>query len=380
MTRACARLACIGLLLPLGCRAADGAIPREDIGIAAPLVVPERDLVVGSASVAVEAPTDAQASFCAEPSRTDAVAPENVIAPARSTVAFVGDIAFAFDVASIVAKDPAAVARGFPFDAVADRLRGYPLLVGNLECVVAKTGPPEKVGPLVAPLSAPGLLLRAGFDVVSVANNHTLDKGRMGYLEMLEHLRVAGLPYTGDHQTHVLNDAFIVREVEGVKVAIIGHYNRAERLALRDIARARAAADVVIVFVHWGNDFDLQPTRAQRRAGRVLIDAGADAVVGAHPHVVQAEEMHRGKLIAYSIGNFVFSGMDRAGTKTGVLLELDVERGRGVVDHRYVRVRIDKRGAPSFQGEPLALPPLDDPPLERGWPTLPEDWAPSVPH
>jgi poly-gamma-glutamate capsule biosynthesis protein CapA/YwtB (metallophosphatase superfamily) len=88
-----------------------------------------------------------------------------------------------------------------------------------------------------------------------------------------------------------------------------------------------------------------------------MIEHGADAVVGAHSHIVQPEELHQGKLIAHSLGNFVFSGMIKRGSRDGAILELDVDRS-GVVGHRFQPVRLDERGAPSLRGTPTTSAPL----------------------
>ncbi|MDI3282621.1 CapA family protein [Polyangium sp. 15x6] len=275
----------------------------------------------------------------------------------RATVAFVGDVSMAGGVGAVIKKgqEPA-----FPFAHVAERLRSYDLLVGNLECVVTSQGEATIPEPLVAPLSAPRLLLTAGFDMVSVANNHTLDMSEAGYFEMLERLDSAGLGHFGTTQASPAREAFVVREVAGVRIALIGHVDRGGPRSQQDVARARERADVVIVFVHWGIEYALTPSKYQREASRALIDAGADAVIAAHAHVVQPAERYRGRLIAHGIGNFVFSGMTRPGSRTGTLVELDVTR-EGITGHRFVRVAIDDRGAPRFVGEPSEEPSLDPP-------------------
>ena len=287
--------------------------------------------------------------------------------PAR--LAFVGDVSLSFHVTAYLEGYPAKppIEPLFPFAAVAEQLRSYDLAVGNLECVIAARGEKKRGKILRAPLSAPKLLLDAGFDLVSVANNHALDLGEEGYRQMLSLLTEAGLPFAGAHLLDERLDPVAVAVLDGLRVAVVGHYNRDAKLALADVARARARADVVVVFVHWGNDWESTPLRFQRQWGRRLIDAGADAVVGTHPHVVQPDELYEGKLISHSLGNFVFAAMTRPGTRTGALLELDVSE-RGVVDHRYRKLVIDDRGAPSFEGGPTREPPLD--------PSLPADLAP----
>jgi poly-gamma-glutamate capsule biosynthesis protein CapA/YwtB (metallophosphatase superfamily) len=278
----------------------------------------------------------------------------------RVTIAFTGDVAVALGVGAIVTRerDPR-----FPFNDVAERLRSYDLLVGNLECVVTTRGTATIREPLVAPIETPKLLLDAGFDLVSVANNHTLDMSDAGYFEMLERLDAAGLPHFGSTIADHAADRTVVRDVGGVRVAFIGHINREEKTAIADIARARQRAEVVIVFEHWGIEYAQYPVRHQRLLGRTLIDAGADAVIGAHAHVVQPMETYRDRRIVYGLGNFVFSSMVRQGTHNGAVLELDLDK-HGIAAHRFRRVKIDARGAPHWDGEPSDEPPFD-PPGER---------------
>lgn len=301
----------------------------------------------------VHADAPARGASLADPTGEPELAPGPVNPPVR--LGFVGDVALALGVASSL-DDPDAPA-AYPFHHVAERLRSYDLLVGNLECVVATQGLPRVPIPLTAPPSAPGRLLDAGFDLVSVANNHSLDRGPVAYRESLARLDAAGLAHIG--HTHVDFDRkpWAVRELRGVRVAIVGHYNRDPQLAVGDVRSARGEADVVIVFVHWGNEFTPEPTREQRRMGKLLVEAGAHAVVGAHAHVVQPVEEHLGRPIVHGLGNFVFAGMTRRGTHTGALLELDVDR-TGVLARRFVRVAIDEHGTPSFVGEPTVEPPL----------------------
>lgn len=278
-------------------------------------------------------------------------------APKRVHAAFTGDVAISLGVGNIVAKHEE---RAFPFGDVAERLRSYDLLVGNLECVVATQGEPTIGEPLIAPPGTPKLLLDAGFDLVSIANNHTLDLSNAGYFEMLGKLDAAKLGHFGSTTADHLRDPVLVREIDGVRIALIGHMNREEKKAIEDVKRARVAADVVIVFEHWGIEYAQYPVRHQRLLGRTLIDAGADAVLGAHAHVVQPIEIYKNHLIAYGLGNFVFSSMVRQGTHTGAVLELDLEKS-GIVAHRFRSVTIDARGAPHWNGETTEEPVFDPP-------------------
>jgi len=273
----------------------------------------------------------------------------------------VGDLSISMHVAAWLEGAPARppLEPGYPFGGVADRLRSYDLLVGNLECAVTKGGTARRPKPLKGFLGAAELLAGVGFDAVSVANNHTLDFGVDGFDDTLAHLRDAGLPFFGAHFDvgHGSTDPVLVLTSHGIRIAFVGQYERSMKDAVADVARAKAQADVVLVFPHWGIDYVVDPILHQRRMGRRLIDAGADAVIGAHPHVVQPEEVYKGRLIAHSLGNFVFSGMSTPESRNGALIELDVTK-TGVVGHRYRRVSLDLRGAPHFVGDATAEPPL----------------------
>lgn len=291
--------------------------------------------------------------------RVEGAPPAHAATRPVASLAFVGDVAMILQIAAhLDGKDPpgAPLPRGYPFHAVAERLRSYDLLVGNLECLVTQAGAKRTARTLNASLATPRALLDAGFDAVSIANNHTLDRSWPGYFDMIERLEAAGLPHAGALGAEE-REAELILEVKGIKVAIVGQFLREPARALADVERAEKKADVTIVFLHWGAEYQVEVLEDQRALARALIDHGADAIVGAHPHVVQPDELYQGKLIAYSLGNFVFPQMWKPGTSNGALLELDVDQ-RGVVGHRYLRVALDPGGAPAIVGEPLAAPPL----------------------
>ena len=123
---------------------------------------------------------------------------------------------------------------------------------------------------------------------------------------------------------------------------------------LSDIRAARkAGAHIVIPFMHWGWENRHTPSLRQRMLARRMIDAGASLVVGGHPHVIQDAELYRGKLIVYSLGNFVFDGFTRPENNTGWILRLDVDR-HGPLTWRIDVVRIDAKGIPHPTGKPGA--------------------------
>lgn len=115
---------------------------------------------------------------------------------------------------------------------------------------------------------------------------------------------------------------------------------------LADIRAARAAgADLVIPFMHWGWENNPKPDARQRQLARLMIDVGADVVVGSHPHVTQGSEIYRGKPIIYSLGNFVFDGFDLPAGKLGWLLRMNVDRS-GVLSWETRAALMDEEGIP----------------------------------
>lgn len=266
---------------------------------------------------------------------------------------FAGDLSLSIDVGlGVEAEVRDGAPADFPFGAVRDRILAADLAVGNLECVVSPLGlgPADRAGLRAPPQSIP-LILEAGFDLVGIANNHVLDYGPEAFADMRDRLDRAGLAHIGAGERSDAPEAPLVRELRGVRVGFLAYYEVDPPKAYADVARARPLVDVLVVYNHWGAEYDAEPIAVQRSFGHGLVDAGADLVVGAHVHKIQPEEWYRGKLIFYGLGNFVFGGMghDEA-LRTGAWLEVDVNR-QGIVARRVYRARLDQRGAPRWLDE-----------------------------
>jgi poly-gamma-glutamate synthesis protein (capsule biosynthesis protein) len=219
----------------------------------------------------------------------------------------------------------------YPFDAVRDTLAAADILFGNLESPIAPVGHPyEHTGSPVfsAPPVAADALVRAGFDVVSTANNHAWDAGLDGVFETVKQLDRVHLPHVGTGRTlaDAHQPAIIVRN--GWRVAFFAvtrAYNPApgrfythigsHYIAYADSAwlypairriKASGAADFVVVSIHAGTELSDHPDEPLRRFLEGAVDAGADLCLGHHPHVLQPVEWYRGTPIAYSMGNFIF--------------------------------------------------------------------------
>jgi poly-gamma-glutamate synthesis protein (capsule biosynthesis protein) len=286
-----------------------------------------------------------------------------VVAPAEETpavsIAFVGDV--------MLADGPGKLIRSGrdPFAPFAKILASADIRIGNLECVVSDTGraDPEKpwsfrAHPRVLPR------VKRHFDAVALANNHSGDYGPRAFADMLERLERAQIGYFGGGRTLAAAHAPLILERKGLRIALLGYneffprwfeadfdkpgiaWSEDEQVTL-DIEQARRVhrADIVIPVMHWGWEHEPLASDRQRQLARLMIDAGADAVVGGHPHVVQNIEIYRGRPVIYSLGNFVFDGFDSPETTTGWLLELEVDRA-GARAFRTTVAHIDREGTP----------------------------------
>ena len=210
-------------------------------------------------------------------------------------------------------------------------------------------------------------LVRAGLDYVSLANNHIGDAGRNGILQTIRNLERAGLVVSGAGEDLAAAREPGMLEANGVKVAVLGYdaiaryyHARASRagsapLTLKtvreDVAKAReAGAEVVIVFPHWGVEYDATPFANQQKLARSIIDAGADMVIGNHAHWAAALEIHEGKPIWYALGNFVFDQTWSEPTMEGITLELTFRGAELVQAKMRPHVILDK-AQPNFLDE-----------------------------
>lgn len=189
---------------------------------------------------------------------------------------------------------------------------------------------------------------------VALANNHVYDYGAEGLVDTLKHLDYYGVKHVGAGLN--LGDARrpIIRSVEGKKIAFLayGNYSPAKgnspgiayrnpQHVVEDIKKAKkTGSDYVIVNFHWGIERNTLPTKDDQDLAHFAIDNGADVIVGHHPHVLQPVEIYKGKIIAYSLGNFVFGGNSRH-PRDSMLLE--VVFNENALSYRKIPIRIDPR-------------------------------------
>ncbi|MFZ5826068.1 MAG: CapA family protein [Bacillota bacterium] len=249
----------------------------------------------------------------------------------------------------------------YPVAKVKEHLSASDLAFANLESPIGVKGralPGKQIWFRAAP-EAVEVLKAAGLDGLTLANNHILDSDEENFLETMDLLRQAGIPWTGGGRD--LDEARrpLVLEARGVRIAFLGysefadlffdwHYPRSfaateerpgvpridEAWLAEDIQKARSLADVVAVTLHWGVEFENHPTEEQVRLARWIVDQGADLVLGYHPHAIQGFELYRGKFIAYSLGNFIMDRQDTDLARESMILDFLI----GVDGVRQVQV------------------------------------------
>lgn len=234
-----------------------------------------------------------------------------------------------------------------PFVHMRKYFEGAQIVFGNLEGPLTTRGKPEQEKTYVfrsPPDKVSQALKNAGFNVVSLANNHTLDYGPEGLAETLQALGSVGIAHAGAGAN--LHEARrpVILEAAGKRVAILaysltlpenfyaGHKTPGtafghEAFIRADVETVRRQADVVLVSFHWGQEGKTSLREYQTRLGRLAIDAGAAAVLGHHPHILQGVERYKDGVILYSLGNFTFGSYSNQ-AKVSAVAELTFEDKR----------------------------------------------------
>jgi poly-gamma-glutamate synthesis protein (capsule biosynthesis protein) len=277
-------------------------------------------------------------------------------------LAAVGDVTTGEQVGASVDSLGAA----YPWSWAGRELRAADLATANLEGAVSLGGTPvaEKEFHFRGP---PALLhaaeISGGLDVLTVANNHSGDFGASALLDTIRYARRAGLAVVGGGANLAAASRPVIETVGGLRVAFVGFsdvnpygFNASAdgpgtakadpALVAATVRAARARADVVVCWFHWGIELRADPTERQRELADVASRAGAQVVLGAHPHVFGRVE-NRGAhgVVAWTLGNFVFPAHSSSTVRTGIL-EIRLDR-RGVRGWSVTDARID-----GFRPEP----------------------------
>ncbi|RJQ35147.1 CapA family protein [Candidatus Parcubacteria bacterium] len=247
----------------------------------------------------------------------------------EATVLFAGDMMFDRSVRTAGERN----GEDFLLSCVSGALADADLTVANLEGPITDN-PSRSVGSAIGspdnfiftfPRSTAPLLKKHHIDLVSLGNNHILNFGYSGVRTTQEALQDAGVGYFGDP----IGDTVTLRTVNGILFAFIaynefapGGWRAAASSTALQIREAKFAGFVPIVFPHWGVEYEPLASEYQRTLAHQFVDAGAVAVIGAHPHVVQDHETYNGAPIYYSLGNFVFDQYFTEAVRNGIFVKI----------------------------------------------------------
>lgn len=265
----------------------------------------------------------------------------------------------------------------FPFLKIADTLKKADLLIGNLEGPISDKG--TKVGSIYSfralPETVEGLTY-AGFDILSLANNHAFDYGRLALEDTFSRLKENEIDYIGAGMD--AQEAFspLIKEINGLKIGFLAYTNLGPKgwraginspgLAWIDgnsfeelkknISLARAKTDILIVSLHAGEEYISDPpSQFQTNFARLAVDSGADIVIGHHPHVTQKMEVYNGGYIFYSLGNFIFDQSFSEKTMQGQIVKVVIEDGK-IKEAKPMDIKLNE----SFQPELTQVGPVFD--------------------
>lgn len=283
--------------------------------------------------------------------------------PATITVSAVGDMIFDRQVKTLISTAGGAA----PLSAVGAHLKAADVTIGNLESPLSTGGVKNAAKDVTFRGDPRGVegLAASGFDLLSMANNHVLDYGPDALADTVATLDARGIAHAGAGANRDAAWKPAVVERDGATVAYLafsqilppGFVAAASKAGLaqgRNNADAVTAAirsakkryDYVIVSFHWGVEYQDDANAGQVRDAHAAIDAGADMVLAHHPHVIQAVEYYKNRLIAYSLGDFVFDHYSR---KTGEAFVLDAQLGPdGVTGAKMTPVYLNRYGKPAF--------------------------------
>jgi poly-gamma-glutamate synthesis protein (capsule biosynthesis protein) len=237
----------------------------------------------------------------------------------------------AYLLAGVLSKATSSLATSSELESKTINARTFDLVGANLEGAVTDGGqhysPTNSYDFAFSP-SRINELSAYGFNYFNLANNHFSDQGRAGVAETRTNLNQLGFTYSGEVDAQISSSSVTIIERQQKKLALIGLsmvYNDFDLEAAKKLVTlAQTDNDLVIINIHWGQEYQHQFNSHQQTIGRALIDSGADVIIGHHPHVVQGVEIYKNKPIFYSLGNFIFDQYFSVDTQTGLAVGLEL--------------------------------------------------------
>ena len=193
------------------------------------------------------------------------------------------------------------------------------------------------------------VLARENINLVNIGNNHIANFGSSGIASTRKYLTDNSVDFFGDPED--VDSRFVIKEINGLKIAFI-NYNQfvteAKQKTLKDIASTKKlSADIIILYTHWGEEYQQKPNERTVDLAHEFIDSGVSLIIGSHPHVVQSVEQYKGRMIYYSLGNFIFDQYFDAKTQSGLAVQLEIDEVGGMQFKEY-NIKMKNNGQTQF--------------------------------
>lgn len=246
----------------------------------------------------------------------------------------------------------------YPYQQIKDLFVNKDIVFGNLECPIYEGGGAVYKRPelIFKASNGNGAALKVvGFNVLNLANNHTMDYKRDGLSNTMEVLNQHDISHFGAGKNYEEARRLLVIDKQGCKIGFLGYsvfppegyiFSRDKSDVARvsenlgeEIKLAKKKCDLLVVSFHWGNEYHFYPSENQKNLAYEAIDNGADLILGHHPHVLQGIEKYQDKLIFYSLGNFIFDRQIQKGTDESIILDLVIE-DKNIKDVKLIPIKI----------------------------------------
>jgi poly-gamma-glutamate synthesis protein (capsule biosynthesis protein) len=250
-----------------------------------------------------------------------------VIQRPSSTLIVVGDIMLGRFVETLMNRNGTQ----YPFEKISSTLTGVDAAVGNFEGVIDRDHK-QTVSSSFAfsfPPAVAGVLVQNHFSFLTLGNNHAYDFGRRGYLDTVAALKERSIAVAGDPYA-IGDESWYEGMIGGMPITLVSlnatfpHFATTTALMLVQDLKKKYPEALLMVFMHWGVEYELAQNKEQQDLAHDLIDSRADIVIGSHPHVVQGIESYKNRLIFYSLGNFIFDQYFSRAVQQELMLKLDV--------------------------------------------------------
>lgn len=238
----------------------------------------------------------------------------------------------------------------FMFECIRPYLNEFDYVIANMESPVTSNksvstgteiGSPNNYRFTTSP-RALDAILRAGINILGIDNNHMYDFGRDGVIETGKNISASGMKYFGDPINSEHSMLHVGAGKNSFSLVSFNEFFGSEKKTLDEIALAKKTGGKIVVFAHWGNEYVPATPRVKEWA-RKFVDAGANVVIGMHPHVIQETENYNGAYIAYSLGNFLFDQYFNNEVKTGAIVEMQM------IDGKITRIGMRKTRLDEFR-------------------------------